>query len=114
MNKQLISTVNVKDPKQGKNGLYWSVGLKINGKWYNGFVNSEADVQKIKDARGKEVDIVLFQQKAKDSDKMYDNWKWPTQVDLMDQRIHNLEQFISLLCKLDPSLKDKYAEHTKP
>ena len=93
----LLEKVDFKDKKSGETkGKAWSfipVGIRINGKWYNGAIFDEKLLETLKE--GQKVDLVLYQEEYKE--KMYDKFKFPTESDKQNSRIERLEKGLKTL-----------------
>lgn len=97
MENYIIEKINIGEKKSGETkGKKWSftpVGVRINGKWYNQSFFKEEDVDTLKE--GQKVDLVLYQEEYKG--KMYDKFKFPTEVDKQNSRIERLEKGLKAL-----------------
>ena len=96
MKKYLIEKVNIGDSKEGEtNNRKWKVtqvGIKIAGEWHNAGLFKEQEVDLVKNHEGKELALELFQEEYKG--KMYNKFKVPSRLDLLEQRIIQLEEFV--------------------
>ena len=95
MKKYFIEKVNIGASKEGEtNGRKWSVtqvGIKIGGEWHNAGLFKETDIDLVKEHEGKELAIELYQEEYKD--KMYNKFRIPSRLDLLEERIKELELF---------------------
>ena len=93
----LLEKVDFKDKKSGETkGKAWSfipVGIRINGKWYNGVIFDEKVLETLKE--GQKVDLFLFQDEYKGN--MYDKFRFATEVDKQTSRIDRLEKGLKKL-----------------
>lgn len=84
--------VNVKPKGVSKKGNeYWPIGIAFENKWYNGFVNSEAEIPK----EGEPITIDVFQEEY--LGKMYDKFKLPSKTDQVAVKTSNLEERVKRL-----------------
>lgn len=102
METYTIEQVNISDRadwnKGDKQGQRWNVGIRINSKWYNQTVWTEAALETIKNLKqGDKIALELYQEEY--GDKMYDKFKLPSKVDLLEQRVKILEDFLKKLIK---------------
>ena len=95
MKKYLIEKVSIGTSKEGETGgRKWkvtNVGIKIAGEWHNAGLFKEQDIDTVKIHEGKELAVTLYQEEYKD--KMYNKFKVPSKLDLLEQRIEELEAF---------------------
>ena len=95
MKKLLIEKVSIGETKEGTtNNRNWKVtqvGIKIGGEWHNAGLFKETDIDLVKEHEGKELAIELYQEEYKD--KMYNKFKIPSRLDLLEERIKELEIF---------------------
>ena len=95
MKKHLIEKINIGASKEGTtNNRNWKVtqvGIKIAGEWHNAGLFKETDIDLVKEHEGKELAIELYQEEYKD--KMYNKFKIPSRLDLLEERIKELEIF---------------------
>ena len=96
MKKLLIEKVSIGSSKEGEtNGRKWkvtNVGIKIAGEWHNAGLFKEADIDMIKQHEGKELTVELFQEEY--NGKMYNKFKIPSKLDLLEQRVEQLEEMV--------------------
>jgi len=96
MKKYLIEKVSIGTSKEGEtNGRKWkvtNVGIKIAGEWHNAGLFKEIDIDTVKAHEGKELTIELFQDTYQD--KVYNKFKVPSKLDLLEQRIIDLEKTV--------------------
>ena len=101
----LLEKVDFKDKKSGETkGKAWSfipVGIRINGKWYNGAIFDETMLGTL--IEGQKVELVLYQEEYKE--KMYDKFKFPTESDKQNSRIERLEKGLKALYD-SPKIKE--------
>jgi len=94
MKKLLIEKVSIGTSKEGvTNNREWKVtqvGIKIAGEWHNAGLFKEADIDMVKAHEGKELSVELFQEEY--NGKMYNKFKVPSKLDLLEQRIIDLEK----------------------
>ena len=97
MKKLLIEKVSIGQVKEGEtNGRKWKVtqvGIKIAGEWHNAGLFKEYEIDLVKEHEGKELAVELFQEEYKD--KMYNKFKVPSKLDLLEQRVKELEEIVS-------------------
>ena len=95
MKKLLIEKVSIGASKEGEtNNRKWKVtqvGIKIAGEWHNAGLFKEYEIDLVKEHEGKELAVELFQEEYKD--KMYNKFKVPSKLDLLEQRVKELEAF---------------------
>ena len=95
MKKLLIEKVSIGQVKEGEtNGRKWKVtqvGIKIAGEWHNAGLFKEQDIDTVKIHEGKELAVTLYQEEY--NGKMYNKFKVPSKLDLLEQRIEELEAF---------------------
>ena len=95
MKKLLIEKVSIGQVKEGEtNGRKWKVtqvGIKIAGEWHNAGLFKEYEIDLVKEHEGKELAVELFQEEY--NDKMYNKFKVPSKLDLLEQRVKELEAF---------------------
>ena len=94
-----IEQTNIGDIKTGeKNGRTWTLtpcGLKIGGKWYNASFFNDKEVEQFKKIQtGDDIDLILYQEEY--NGKMYDKFKFPTELDLLKRRVDKLEQLAGI------------------
>ena len=96
MKKYLIEKVSIGTSKEGEtNGRKWkvtNVGIKIGGEWHNTGLFKEQDIDMVKAHEGKELAVELFQEEY--NSKMYNKFKVPSKLDLLEQRITVLEKTV--------------------
>jgi len=105
LNTYTIEQVNIKDPKpwskNGKQGQFWGVGLRINGNWYNTTIWNESGLQVFKTLKGGDKMVLeLFQEESKNG-KMYPKFKFPDEVEILSGRMDKMAEFIKALIKLN-------------
>ena len=94
-----IEQTNLGDIKTGeKNGRTWSLtpcGLKIQGKWHNASFFNDKEVEQFKKIQtGDDIDLILYKEEY--NGKMYDKFKFPTELDLLKRRVDKLEQLAGI------------------
>ena len=93
----LLEKVDFKDKKSGETkGKAWSfipVGIRINGKWYNGAIFDETMLGTL--IEGQKVELVLYQEEYKE--KMYVKFRFSKEVDKQNSRIERLEKGLKAL-----------------
>lgn len=93
----VLDEISCKETKTSKknNKSYCSVGIKIGGKWYNGVMwGDQIDIAK----QWKERDSIIlafFQEEWEG--KMQSKFKLPTKVDMLSQRMTNMEAELKLI-----------------
>lgn len=85
-------TVEEKTSKAGK--PYTSAGLKVAGKWHNGFVGRGDDCIKTW-KEGDMVEVILFQEEY--NGNMYDKFRIPSETDVLRGLIEGMELRIQKL-----------------
>lgn len=76
INKVIYEAISVKDPKEGKYGQWWGSGIKVNGEWHNGILNSQNKVDYMLANKGKEIELFFYE------DEQYGNqYRLPTDKD---------------------------------
>ena len=95
MKKLLIEKVSIGTSKEGEtNKRKWKVtqvGIKIGGEWHNAGLFKESEVDLVKEHEGKELAVELYQEEY--NGKMYNKFKLPSRLDLLEQRVEELESF---------------------
>ncbi len=88
--KITIEQTSSKEVKTAKNGNpYMACGIKA-GKWYNGCMFGDEEIKKFNELKdGAEISIATFQEEYQG--KMYDKFRFPKQIDLLEERVSNLE-----------------------
>ncbi len=96
MKKKLIEKVSIGTSKEGEtNKRKWKVtqvGIKIAGEWHNAGLFKEAEVDLVKEHEGKELAIELYQEEY--NNKMYNKFRLPSKLDLLEQRVKDLEKTV--------------------
>lgn len=96
MKKYLIEKVSIGKSNEGEtNNRKWKVtqvGIKIGGEWHNAGIFKEQDIDMIKEHEGKELFVELFQEEY--NSKMYNKFKVPSKLELLEQRIVDLEKTV--------------------
>jgi len=96
MKKYLIEKVSIGTSKEGEtNNRKWkvtNVGIKIAGEWHNGGLFKEQDIDMVKAHEGKELTVELYQEEY--NGKMYNKFKVPSKLDLLEARIVDLEKTV--------------------
>lgn len=87
----IIEQTNLKDKATSKSGKdYWQCGIKVNGVWYNGTLWDQKEVDKFQKINtGMDVPVITFKEEY--NGKEYDKFKFPTRLDLLEQRVEVLE-----------------------
>ncbi|MBL4760588.1 MAG: hypothetical protein JKY80_07035 [Mariprofundaceae bacterium] len=94
-----MSNISIKEPKQTVKGkTYTGVGIRVGEQWYQGVFwghdNKELEVIR-KWNVGIQVNIAFYVEYYKG--KAQDKWRFPTEVDLMEERITRLETAVKTL-----------------
>ncbi len=97
--KVTLANISIKEPKQTTNGkTYTGVGIQVGDTWYQGTFwghdNKELAVVK-KWVKGIKVDIGVFVEYYKGQPQ--DKWRFPTEVDVLTERVTRLEQAVKTL-----------------
>lgn len=88
MERYTLEAVNVEQKTSKAGKPYLAAGIKVNGKWYNGMGKEFMRQWKAGDT----VTIELFQEEY--NGKMYDKFKVPDRVELLEARVEKLEKHL--------------------
>ena len=97
--KVILGSISIKEPKRTAKGkVYTGVGIRCGETWYQstfwGGDNAElAVVQKWK--VGIQINVAFYEEYYKG--KAQDKWRFPTEVDLLSERVERLEQAVKTL-----------------
>ncbi len=91
--KITIEATSSKEVKTAKNGNpYMACGIKAD-KWYNGCMFGDEEIKKFNDLKDDmEISIATFQEEYQG--KMYDKFRFPKQIDLLEERVAALENAV--------------------
>lgn len=94
-----IQKRNVGDKKQNAKGNdYWQVGIQVDGIWYNGFLNTQDEVDNFNALDlNIEHNILVYESPKKDGSGVWKNWKYPTKIDILEERLNKSAEVIGAL-----------------
>ncbi len=99
--KVILNNISIKEPKQTTKGkTFTGVGIEIGGMWYQGtfWGNENVELAVVKKwKQGDEINVTTYVEHYQG--KPYDKWRFPTEVDLLTERVERLEQAVKTLWK---------------